>query len=226
LYKRWDPAWLRFVQTQTSCPEDTVALDALLEVRSARWSRRQIRDDETYHYFEVADADLETGEVREIRKISGFELLKKGRIRVQVQSGDILLPNHRDSLMAASVPNGRSAVLVNAGMDGVLTTDRFIVLRSKIDPTLLLCLLNSRGVRRQLIAQCRGAASLDIREQMFANVHVPKALLSGQVAESIIGKAFEVNQLRDRMEDAARELEQMVEPPFGDDGPIRPRSAR
>jgi tRNA1(Val) A37 N6-methylase TrmN6 len=224
---RWDPTWLRVARSLPSASAgDFVPLSSLLEVRDATWSRRQIREDKTYPYFEVADADLHSGRVLEVHTATGFELAKKGRIRNRVRTGDILLPNHRDSLMAASAANGRSVVVVDEALDGVLTTDRFLVLRARIDPTLLVAILNSRGVRRQLVAQCRGAASLDIREHTLAKVMVPKALLDSDKAPRIRNLVTEIGVLRDRVNQVSAELANYIECEFGSDEPIRPPAAR
>src|SRR5690606_24075773 len=131
----------------------------------------------------------ESGRITSVQESSGFELRKKGRIKQRVQSGDVLLPNHRDSLIAKGAPTGRSAVLVGDEQDGVLTTDRFIVLTPRVDPLLLQVILNSAGVRRQIVAQCRGAASLDIRERTLAAVRVPRSLLDDAHAQEIVGEA-------------------------------------
>ncbi|HXA55115.1 MAG TPA: N-6 DNA methylase [Solirubrobacteraceae bacterium] len=132
---RWDPAWLhvsRSLPDATGANGQFVALTELLDVRDARFSRREINDDDLYHFFEVADTDLQAGTVKSVQVATGFELRKKGRIKNRVRTGDILLPNHRDSLIAKSAPTGRSAVIVDEAHDGVLTTDRFLVLRPKL----------------------------------------------------------------------------------------------
>jgi hypothetical protein len=224
-YARWDPTWLRVARSLPADAESHVTLDQLVEVRNARWSRKQLKDDERYRYFEVVDADIHTGRVVRVHTTSGYELAKKGRIRNLVRAGDVLLPNHRDSLMAASAPNGRAVVLADESLDGVLTTDRFLILRPRINPSLLVTILNSRGVRRQLVAQSRGAASLDIREHTMAKVLVPKSLLTRKTA-AVIGKLrAEVLHLRAQFEAATEELARVVESEFGGDAPIRPPAA-
>lgn len=222
-YQRWDPNWLRVVRNlPDKASRDFVVLGDFLEVRNARWSRKQIQEDKQYHYFEVADADLHTGRVHRVHTATGFELVKKGRIRNQVRSGDILLPNHRDSLMAGGASNGRSVVVVDDTLDGVLTTDRFIVLRSRIEPILMVNLLNSKGVRRQLIARCRGAASLDIRENTLTSVLVPRSLLQEEKVNSVHELSTKVEILRAELNEAIRQLSEMVETPFEQDAPIHP----
>jgi hypothetical protein len=224
---RWDPSWLRLKQhIPTVDPKRFVALTELVEVRDARWSRKQLRDDQTYVFFEVNDADLHSGVVRQLRSASGFELSRKGRIRQQVSAGDILLPNHRDSLMASSAANGRSVVVVDDRLNGALTTDRFLVLRPKISPRMAEALLNSRGVRRQLIAQCRGAASLEVREGTLANVLVPVELLEESKQGAISALMELIGEKRQALEATQDRLDQEVEQAFGMDEPIRPVAAR
>jgi type I restriction enzyme M protein len=222
---RMDPAWLHVVRSLPSAgnKEDFVHLTDLLTVRDARFSKREIHDDGTYHFFEVADTELETGRVLRIHETSGFELRKKGRIRNRVQAGDVLLPNHRDSLIAKGAPTGRSAGLVNEEADGALTTDRFLVLTPRIDPALLQVVLNSAGVRRQIVAQCRGAASLDIREKTLASVLVPRVLVDSDTAEEIKSAAADLLDLRLELEDKTRKLRSLVDATFGEsDADFRP----
>jgi len=170
-----------------------------------------LRDDALYRYFEVSDADIKTGEVTAVRNATGFELAKKGRIRNRVLKGDVLLPNHRDSLIAASAQNGRSVVLVGDDLDGVLTTDRFLVLRPNINPLVLAWILNSAPVRRQLVARCRGAASLDIRDAVLAEVRVPKRLLEKTATERIRSLAIELSDARQRERTLYRTLMHEIE---------------
>lgn len=222
---RIDPAWLHVVRSLPSVGDmdEFIALTDLLTVRDARFSKREIDDDETYRFFEVADTDLETGRVLRIHESSGFELRKKGRIRNRVQAGDVLLPNHRDSLIAKGAPTGRSAGLVNEEADGALTTDRFLVLTPQIDPALLQVVLNSAGVRRQIVAQCRGAASLDIREKTLGSVLVPRTLVHGDTADEIKSAARDILDLRLELEDKTRKLRSLVDATFGEgDADFRP----
>jgi type I restriction-modification system DNA methylase subunit len=196
---RFDPAWIRVARTLPTTlggADDFVALTELFEVRQARISRRSLESEETYRYFEVADTDLETGEIVHIHEARGWELQRKSRIKNLVRSGDVLLPNHRDSLIAKRAPTGRSAVIVGDHADGVLTTDRFIVLEPKIDRRLLVALLNSAGVRRQLVAQSRGAASLEVRESSLATALVPRHLVDGPLASTIAENVGELRTLR------------------------------
>jgi type I restriction-modification system DNA methylase subunit len=227
-HQRWDTNWIQFSRTlPVASSADFVPLTDLIELRDARWSRRELVQDAEYRYFEVADTDIHTGRIEEVHTTSGFELAKKGRIRNRVKTGDLLLPNHRDSLMATSAKNGRSVVIVEACFDGVLTTDRFMVLRPKVDVALAASILNSRGVRRQLIAQCRGAASLDIRAHTLDRVLVPCKLLEKGLAHSVRALTLEISSLRSRLAAKLAELNDTVETAFSDsNAPLRPPSAR
>jgi len=218
---RWDPAWLhvsRSLPQNDLLSGELVALMEILEIRDARFSRREIEDDQTYRFFEVADTDIHAGTIRAVQEATGFELRKKGRIKNRVLAGDVLLPNHRDSLIAKSAPTGRSAVLVDEAHDGMLTTDRFLVLRPKIEPEVLLAILNSAGVRRQIVAQCRGAASLDIRERTLGSVLVPRALLHDNSRAQVAAVANRLTELRSELAAETRRLSGLVEAPFGANG--------
>ena len=215
--QRWDPSWLRSMQNSSSTNNDLlIPLTDICEIRPARWSRRQIVDEQLYRYFEVSDADMHTGEVLAVRETSGYELAKKGRIRNRVLKGDILLPNHRDSLIASSAQNGRSVVIVGDSLDGVLTTDRFLVLRPKIHPQALAWILNSAPLRKQLVARCRGAASLDIRESVLREVKVPRALLTESSVESIRVPALQLVEARKREEELYQQVMTTIENMFKD----------
>lgn len=201
--QRWDPSWLDTVaRFQANEAVAAVALTDLVQIRDARWSRKQLSPDAIYTYFEVGDADPYDGRIRRTHTVTGFELAKKGRIRNVVRSGDVLLPNHRDSLMSAAARDGRSAVLVKPDHDAILTTDRWMVLTPKIDPVALVTILNSHGVRQQLIAQARGAASLDIRESTLKKVRVPRSLLEAAVTERLVELSMERDEARERLERA------------------------
>ncbi len=213
--QRWDPAWFRVACSLPQAAEEQfVHLSDLVEIRNARWSRRQINMDSTYRFFEVADADIHTGHVKRIRVESGFELAKKGRIKNKVKAGDLLLPNHRDSLKAASAENGRSVVVVDDSLDGVLTTDRFLVLRAKIDPRLAVVIMNSKPVRDQLVAHCRGAASLDIREHILQKVLVPKGLLKEGAASKAIKLHDQIEARRKELRTITESLSELIEAAF------------
>jgi hypothetical protein len=222
---RLDPAWLHVLRElpRADSAQGYVPLTDIIDVRDARFARRLIEDDAVYRYFEVADTDLQSGRIVRVQESAGFELRKKGRIKSQVQAGDVLLPNHRDSLIAKGAPTGRSAVLVEAEHDGVLTTDRFIVLAPKIDPVLLQVILNSAGTRRQIVAQCRGAASLDIRERTLTAVRVPISLLEGRNTQEIIDEANRLRDMALEIEVRQEKLRSKIDNAFGGEtGNFRP----
>lgn len=177
---RFDPDWWsiknRNILNKVAIDSNKSAqLTEYFEIRRDVWSKRLIRNNQEYTYFEVKDTDMDTGKIIDTHKIKGEDLRKKNRIRQIVRSGDILLPNHRDSLIAKSADGyGRSVVFVSDEFDGVLTTDRFIVLKPLISPNLLAALLNSKDVRDQLVMHSRGAASLDIRRTVLEKIRVPR----------------------------------------------------
>ena len=214
-YGRWDPAWLRVVRgLPNSKSPDFVSLAELMELRNARWSRRNIESDGHYQYFEVADCNVDTGYIEQVHDATGIELLKKGRIRNRVIIGDILLPNHRDSLISASGRNGRSCAVVDNRADGALTTDRFLVIRPRIDQVVLVLLLNSAGVRRQMVAHCRGAASLDIRASTLKSVLVPRSLLKTAKVKRINAIHKQIETARVSLANTNAELDQAIEQAF------------
>lgn len=217
-YDRWDPAWLRIARSlpgwRQGGGEKFIRLSEIVRPRWATVSRRWLDDQRTYRYFEVSDADPDTGEVKQVHEASGAELKKKGRIKILVREGDILLPNHRDSLVAKVGPYGRSVVFVQQHLDGVLTTDRFMVLRSLIDPRVACAILNAAEVRQQIVARSRGAASLDVREDVLDEVLVPKSLVDGASAATLANLVDEIAELRARLLDKIRSLAEMVSAEF------------
>lgn len=226
-YGRLDPAYIRAAAAfaDSNLDQETVPLTSLLEVRDARFRRASLKDDVRYRYFEVSDANVETGAIETIHETTGFELRKKGRIKLRVEAGDLLLPNHRDSLIAKSAPTGRSVVPVGVEHDGVLTTDRFIVLRPRVNPLLLALILNSAGVRRQIVAQCRGAASLDIRERTLAAVRVPKRLIEGESPSRLIELGEAVARQRASLRETISLVNAELADAFGGSPDFRPESA-
>ncbi len=182
---RFDPAWLLGIwagsadgrpsqRSSRQSQEGYVPLTQLVKVARRMISRRELDDDTNYRFFEVNNCDINTGEVRVVNEVSGYELKKKNRIRQVVHTGDILLPNHRDSLKAKTADgSGRSVVLVLPELDGVLTTDRFLILEPLVDPNYVVALLNSKRLREMLIPHSRGSASLDVRPGVLEKILVP-----------------------------------------------------
>jgi len=183
LYKeeRWDPKWIRFKLAHKTVfsGKKYFKLTDVASVVNRHISLKKINPDQSYSYFELRDADINTGIVKTIHSIEGKNLGRKGRLRLQVKKGDILLPNHRDSLMAKTSRGiGRSVIIVDDGLDGYLVSNRFIALRPRVDPLVLSALLNSRFVREQLVMHSRGSASFDIRDKVLNDIWIPKALLT------------------------------------------------
>ncbi|HEV3001684.1 MAG TPA: N-6 DNA methylase [Solirubrobacteraceae bacterium] len=213
-HDRLDPNWLRTARTRTAAGAGSVPLTSLFAVRDARIPRGELRDDAEYRFFEVRDADAESGEIVEVRSGTGADLRRKNRIRMRVRAGDVLLPNHRDSLIARSAPNGRSAVVVGEDADGALTSDRFIVLSTDLPPEVARLVLNAAGTRRQLVAQCRGAASLDLRPKALSAVSVPSALVADGSVRELSARAERVRALRTLLAEESAELRALVDAAF------------
>jgi type I restriction-modification system DNA methylase subunit len=209
---RIDPTWWRpsnlALRSQLDQAEELISISDLYELRNETLTKRELRDG-TWRFFQVKDTDLLTGEIVTIHDAIGEEL--PGRIRRRARAGDVLLPNHRDSLIAKTGVNGRSAAIVPPELDGVLTTNRFFVLEPKVDPELLRSLLNSPFVRQQLTMQARGGASLDITEEALANVKIPSLDRNGaEFAEMIKQAEARVTELRAALATAELQARDLV----------------
>jgi hypothetical protein len=163
-------------------------------------------------YFEVRDTDPEFGIIIRTHEIEGSSLSRKGRIKQIVKAGDVLLPNHRDSLSSkAGDGMGRSAVLVSEAFDGVATTDRFIILESLVEENLLIAVLNSSNGRRQLVMLARGSASLDIRDSVLESVMIPDLTRLPQSAVDELSRAAaDFRGLRDEIARKRAEIQALV----------------
>jgi len=167
----------------------------------------------TYRFFEVGDADIDTGEVRQVHEATSADILAKNRLRLRVQAGDILLPNHRDSLVCKTASGvGRSAVYVTPELDGAITSNRFTALRPKIDPEVCIALLNSAKLREQLVLHSRGSASFDIREKVLVDVRVPRRILSPVEVQADVKKlASTVRSLRTKLLEATTQFREAAD---------------
>ncbi len=195
---RWDVPWVQAAAMGTLAfsKQTHVRLTDLCQVESRQFSRRDLVPDDNYRFFEVGDTDIDDGTIS-LRSAKGVHLAKKGRLRLRVRKGDVLLPNHRDSLIAKSAASiGRSAVLVTAEADGAITTDRFTPLVSQVNPLLLIALLNSKLVRHQLALHARGSASFDIRDKVLREVMVPRAIIDDA---GLLRRARRLFRDRDRL---------------------------
>lgn len=215
---RWDVPWLEANQAGNLCFSDKthVRLTALCRVVRRHVSRREVVPASEYRYFEVGDTDIDTGFIKQIHLGSGAEVLSKGRLRLRVRSGDVLLPNHRDSLIAKSASGiGRSATLVTSELDGCITTDRFTVLEPRIDPCLLIAVLNSRLVRSQFFVHSRGSASFDIRDKVLEDVWVPRELAEeSTLAETVISLFRKRDALVAELNDTRKTIESVIDEGF------------
>jgi hypothetical protein len=213
--ERWDVPWLNAWTSGTlRFSEKThVRLTDLCSVVRRTFSRRSVDANAEYVYFEVGDADIDHGTVKQVHPCTGKEILRKGRLKLRVQAGDVLLPNHRDSLIAKSAAGiGRSAVRVGKELDGCITTDRFTPLEAKIAPEFLVAILNSRLVRNQLAVHARGSASFDIRDKVLAEVWIPRSLVNDSKAAKQLNKLFRAKErLREELEEATNAIERLIE---------------
>ncbi len=182
--ERWDPLWLSTSsQFSTLASEKLVRLTEIASVAERKLSKHDLPA--SFSYFEVGDCDPQTGKVAPHNGDRSL-FVKKGRLRHTVKKGDVLLPNHRDSLLAKTYSEtGRSAVVVTDNLDGCVTTDRFIVLVPKVEPILLRAILNSKLVRDQLVRHARGSASSDVRDKVLNQIWVPKAWLEESFARRV-----------------------------------------
>ncbi len=214
LLERWDPQWLsgRSMVKDLGNHERALRLTELCEIRPHHLRAGDIDPDSRYRYFELADADIDSGAVTAVHEVSGREILQKGRLRLKVESGDVLLPNHRDSLIAKTAQgSGRSAVLVPDELGGCIVTNRFIVLKPRIDPSILVEILNSDIVRQQMVMQARGSASYDIRDRILRDVWVPRKLAQDREVHSAIKKLVtERNQLATQLEATRTRLASVI----------------
>ena len=211
---RWDPKWIRYkLSTENVFSKSSyVRLTDIVTVVNRRISVKNIDPHGTYRYFELGDANMDTGIVETTHEIMGADLARKGRLRLRVKKGDILLPNHRDSLMAKSSRGvGRSVVLVGENLDGYVVSNRFIVLRSEIDPLALCAILNSRFVREQLVLHSRGSASFDIREKVLIDVWIPRKMLLKNNIERMRQMILSRLSLVDRICELERNLDLLLE---------------
>lgn len=211
---RWDPAWLEaHLHDALRFNEEThLHLTDLCEVVERSFSRRTIAPDGKYTYFEVGDSELDTGKIVRLRRCSGSEILQKGRLRLRLNGNEVLLPNHRDSLIAKTASGfGRSAVLVPEELAGTITSDRFTTLTSKIDRRVLVLVLNSASVRQQLILRARGSASFDIRDKVLDDVWVPREIVSDP---KLTGRAIELwtrrEDLLSRLQMVSTEIQRVI----------------
>ena len=82
--------------------------------------------------------------------------------------------------------------------------------------------MNSAGVRRQLVAQTRGAASLDIRERTLDSVLIPRDLISGDLVEEIVRNTESLVKLRSRLDVMVERQRELVDSAFGAEHEFRP----
>lgn len=215
--ERWDATWLQgHVAGMTRPLEQThIRLTELCSVVKRQLGKQDIRPDGVYRYFEVGDTDINTGTIDHVHTVSGRDLPAKSRLQIPVQEGDILLPNHRDSLIAKTANGiGRSAVLVTDRESGCITTNRFTVLRPRegVPPKLLIFLLNSPVVRQQLFLHARGSASFDVRDKVLERVWVPRTVLTDRAfQQEVLATLEERDRIQQHLRAIDKQLAQLME---------------
>jgi tRNA1(Val) A37 N6-methylase TrmN6 len=212
---RWDATWLTGYKSGTASYSQTthVRLTDLCTVAKRSLRKQDIQPDAVYRYFEVADTDIDTGAITHIHTITGRDLPNKGRLQIPVEEGDVLLPNHRDSLIAKTAARtGRSAVLVTSREAGCITSNRFTLLKPVIHPKLLIFVLNSELARRQLALHARGSASFDIRDKVLEEVWVPRNILEDRrFQQEVLAAIEERERLQQQLDAADAHLSQLME---------------
>jgi hypothetical protein len=73
-------------------------------------------------------------------------------------------------------------------------------------------------VRRQIVAQCRGAASLDIRDRTLQAVLVPLELIDSSTSKQLSAAMARIRDLRQQLADETQRLSETIEKPFGASG--------
>lgn len=212
--ERWDPTWLHGNSNGMTKfnVKKYVKLTEICDIAKRNFSPRQIESNMIYRCFEVGDTDIDTGIILHTHAIKGSELVEKGRLRVRVQTGDILLPNHRDSLIAKTSSGvGRAVVVVTEKEDGFITSNRFTVLRPRINPKLLTLILNSRFFRHQLALYARGSASFDIRDKVLEEVWIPRMVVDDNEFQkeslAVIERREEILRM---LHDSDKEMERVM----------------
>ncbi|MFX0196316.1 MAG: N-6 DNA methylase [Candidatus Hodarchaeota archaeon] len=210
---RWDPTWIEgYLSGETSYSQTThVCLTDICLIEKRNLRAKDIKPDEIYRFFELGDTDIDTGRIMQIHTIKGNDLMSKIRLRVPVQKGDILLPNHRDSLIAKTAAGtGRSCVLVTSRENGCITSNRFTVLKPFIHPKLLIAILNSNFVRKQFALHARGSASFDIRDKVLGKVHIPRKFEGKKIQKKILTAIEERDRLQQSLEEADKRFRRLI----------------
>lgn len=208
-YDRWDPSWLLswLPKFEEAAKNDFIQLTKIAAVVQRTFKRSDVSSNQKLRYFEVSDVDIDSGKVLSTHEIDGNRFAMKSRLRLLVKADDVLLPNHRDSLLAKTAKGwGRSAVYVSTDEDGCITTDRFTILSPKIEPQLLVAILNSKFVRDQLVIRARGSASFDIREKILSEIWIPKVWLTRNFATDVLELMKERDHLESKLKDVQSQL--------------------
>ncbi len=213
-YDRWDPSWLLswLPKFEGAAKNDFVQLTEIAAIVQRTFKRSDVNSNQKLRYFEVSDVDIDSGKVLSTHEIDGNRFVLKSRLRLLVKAGDVLLPNHRDSLLAKTAKGwGRSAVYVSTEEDGCITTDRFTILSPKIEPQLLVAILNCKFVREQLVIRARGSASFDIREKILSEIWIPKVWLTRDFATNVLELMKERDHLESKLNNVQSQLSMLFD---------------
>jgi type I restriction enzyme M protein len=152
----------------TLAKKKSVPLSNLVSVHKKRISRSRLRETPSriLKYVEVGDFHPQLGSF-EYKELTIGNL--PSRATYEMNGEDvILLPNAKNSL-----ESGRKVIKVGTEMSGMILTNRFLPLRPKVNIDYLVMILNTKFVRDQLIAVCRGAGAPDFRENKLDQIRVP-----------------------------------------------------
>jgi len=148
--------------------ERMVPLTELVSIYNNRISKSSLMQtpDRKVKYLEVRDFDASTGEFSPTeRKVKDLP----SRATYELDGEElILLPNARNSL-----ESNRRIIKIGPESNGIILTNRFIPLRSKVNPEFLLLALNTPFVRHQIIQKCTGAGSPDLNSSKLDEVLIP-----------------------------------------------------
>jgi len=152
----------------SSAMKNSVPLSKLVSVHKKRISRSRLK--------ETPSRILRYVEVRNFHPLLGtFDYVEltinnlPSRATYEMDEDEvILLPNAKNSL-----ESGRKIIKAGKELSGIILTNRFLPLHSKVNIDYLVMILNTKFVRDQLIAICRGAGAPDFRENKLDQIMIP-----------------------------------------------------
>jgi type I restriction-modification system DNA methylase subunit len=152
----------------SSAMNKTVPLSKLVAIYKKRISRSRLRETPSriLKYVEVGDFDPQLGSF-DYKELTINNL--PSRATYEMYGEDlILLPNAKNSL-----ESGRKIIKIGTEINGMILTNRFLPLHPKVNIDYLVMVLNTKFVRDQLIAVCKGAGAPDFRENKLNQIMIP-----------------------------------------------------